>query len=162
MLPRILAEAFGGALGGVGMGIVGLLAGASALESVDCSAGHQGVCFGTVLLITVPAAFVGIPMGVQWAAQGLGGRGGFLPSLAGTLVGTGAGLIYGYSSSGTTPLVTGLIVGPLLGAIVGYEISNALVQRAELSASARSGPRVVPTVGTTPRGGVLGGLAGRF
>ncbi len=162
VVPRVLAEAFGGVLGGVGMGIVGLLLGASALENVNCSADHGGLCAATVLLVTVPAAFVGIPLGVQMAAQSLGGRGEFLPALAGTLVGTGAGLIYGFSSTGTGPMITGLIVGPLLGAIVGYEISNALVQNGPLSASAHASPQVVPTVGATPGGGILGGLSGRF
>ncbi|MFL5345729.1 MAG: hypothetical protein ACJ8AT_13125 [Hyalangium sp.] len=162
VVPRVLAEAFGGVLGGVGMGIVGLLAGASALEDFNCAADHAGLCAATVLLVAIPATFVGIPLGVQMAAESLGGRGEFLPSLAGTLLGTGAGLMYGLSAGGTGPVVTGLIVGPLLGAIVGYEISNALVRHGPLSASADGGPQVVPTVGATPRGGVFGGLSGRF
>lgn len=144
------------------MGIVGLLAGASALENVDCAPEHQGLCAATVLIIVIPATFVGIPLGVQMAAESMGGRGEFLPSLAGTLLGTGAGLVYGLTAGGTGPVVTGLIVGPLLCAIVGYEISNALVRHGPLSASARGGPQVVPTVGATPRGGVFGGLTGRF
>jgi hypothetical protein len=164
LLPRILAEAFGGVLGGVGMGIVGLLAGASALEDVSCSSGE--VCLATLLIITVPAAFVGIPLGVGYAAEGLGGRGQFLPSLGGTLLGTGAGLIYGLTSEDTGGLVASLIIGPVLGAIVGYELSHAMNQShayaARAGPSSRTGPRVVPVFGATPRGGLLGGLAGSF
>jgi hypothetical protein len=165
ILPRVLSEVFGGVLGGVGMGVVGLLIGASALESVDCSA-DDNVCAATVIAVTVPAVFVGIPLGVQFAGQGLGGQGEFLPALGGTLVGTGAGLIYGLSSDGPGPLVAGLIVGPLLGAIVGYEISNAIVRGGSPApravSSAFVSPQVVPLVGATPRGGLLGGLSGRF
>jgi hypothetical protein len=162
ILPRLVAEAFGGVLGGVGMGLVGLLAGVSALEDVSCSSGE--VCAATILIITVPAVFVGIPLGVQYAAQGLGGRGEFLPSLAGTLLGTGAGALFGLSQDGPGPMAVGLIVGPVLGAIVGYEISHILnVSHAYGLRSASSpGLRVAPLIGATPRGGFVGGLSGSF
>lgn len=160
IVPRVLAEAFGGVLGGVGMGIVGLLAGASALENTDCSGGDG--CAVLLILITVPAAFVGIPLGVQTAGQSLGGQGDFIPALGGTVLGTGAGLIFGLRSEGTGGMVAGLIVGPILGSIVGYELSHAIKQRRGYALSSQSGPRLLPMVGATPRGGLLGGLAGSF
>ncbi|WP_224249888.1 hypothetical protein [Hyalangium gracile] len=165
VLPRVLAEAFGGVLGGVGMGIVGLLAGASALESVDCSDGET-VCAATVLVVTVPAILVGIPLGVQMAGENFGGQGRFLPALAGTVLGAGLGLMYGLTSDGSGDLALGLIVGPVLGSILFYEISHAVVRNGGFPvggvSSAKKGPRVVPVVGATPRGGLLGGLSGTF
>ncbi len=165
ILPRILSEAFGGVLGGVGMGIVGLLVGASALESVDCSSGGE-VCAATVLIVTIPAAFVGIPLGVQIAGESMGGQGRFLPALAGTILGTAAGFAYGSTQDGSGDLALGLIVGPILGAIVGYEISNAVMRDslpvARTTSSGQGGFQMTPVAGTTPRGGFLGGLAGRF
>jgi hypothetical protein len=164
VVPRIIAEAFGGVLGGVGMGIVGLLAGVSALEDVSCDS--QQVCAATLIIITVPAVFVGIPLGVQYAAKDLGGRGEFLPSLAGTLLGTGVGALYGVSQDGNGAMAVGLIVGPVLGAIAGYEISHLLnVNRGyamRTGSSSQPGLRVAPLIGATPRGGFLGGLAGTF
>lgn len=164
VVPRIFAEAFGGVLGGVGLGIAGLLVGVSALEDVSCDS--ENVCAATLIIITVPAVFVGIPLGVQYAAQGLGGRGEFLPALGGTLLGTGAGLLYGMSQEGNGAMAVGLIVGPILGAIVGYEISHTInVRRAYVTgaaSSAKPGLRVAPLVGATPRGGLLGGLSGSF
>lgn len=163
LLPRILAEAFGGVLGGVGMGIAGLLVGAEAIGNTDCSDGE--VCVALLALITIPATFVGIPLGVQYAGQSMGGRGDFLPALGGTVLGTGVGVILGMQSEGNGGLAVGLIVGPILGSIVGYELSSAINERREYvlgTASSRSGPRVVPVVGVTPRGGFLGGLSGSF
>jgi hypothetical protein len=163
LVPRIFAEAFGGVLGGVGMGIAGLLVGASALEDADCSDGE--VCLALLALITVPATFVGIPLGVQYAGESMGGRGDFLPALGGTVLGTGVGVILGMQSEGNGGLAAGLIIGPILGAIVGYELSSAINERRAYilgDASSHSGPRLVPVVGVTPRGGLLGGLAGSF
>jgi hypothetical protein len=163
ILGRVVMEAFGGVLGGVGMGIVGLLAGVSALEDVNC-AGGEDICAATVLVITVPAVFVGIPLGVQMAGQSAGGQGQFLPALGGTLLGTAVGAMYGLTSDGSGDLALGLIVGPVVGAILGYEISDALARRGMPLArsSSHSGPQVAPVIGATPRGGFLGGLVGRF
>jgi hypothetical protein len=164
IVPRIFAEAFGGVLGGVGMGIAGLLAGAEAIGSSDCSNGE--VCFALLALITIPATFVGIPLGVQYAGHGMGGQGDFLPTLGGTVLGTGVGVILGMQSEGKGGLAVGLILGPILGSIVGYELSSAINgQRAYAlgtASSSHSGPRVLPVVGVTPRGGPLGGLSGSF
>lgn len=163
ILARVLVEAFGGVLGGVGLGLVGLVAGVSALEDIDCSGGGE-ICAATVLVITIPAVFVGIPLGVQKAGQSAGGRGEFLPALGGTLLGTAVGAMYGLTSNGSGDLALGLIVGPVVGAILGYEISDALARRGMPMArsTSHSGPSVAPVVGATPRGGFLGGLAGRF
>jgi hypothetical protein len=163
LLPRILAEAFGGVLGGVGMGIAGLLVGAEALGNTDCSDGEA--CVALLALITIPATFVGIPLGVQYAGQSMGGQGDFLPALGGTVLGTGVGVILGMQAEGKGGLAVGLIVGPILGSIVGYELSSAINERRAFilgAASSRSGPRVVPVVSVTPRGGLLGGLSGSF
>jgi hypothetical protein len=163
IVPRIFAEAFGGVLGGVGMGIAGLLVGAEAIGNTDCSGGDG--CAALLILITVPATFVGIPLGVQYAGQSMGGQGEFLPALGGTVLGTGVGVILGMQSEGKGGLAAGLIAGPILGSIVGYELSSAINERRAFvlgAASARSGPRVVPVVGVTPRGGLLGGLSGSF
>lgn len=164
VFPRIVAEVFGGVLGGVGMGIVGLLVGVSALEDVSCGSGE--VCAATILIITLPAVFVGIPLGVQYAAESLGGRGEFLPSLAGTLLGTWAGVLYGLSQDGGGYLAVGLSVGPLLGAVIGYEISHAMntsrSYQARAGGASAHGVQVAPLIGATPRGGFLGGLSASF
>jgi hypothetical protein len=164
LLPRVLVEAVGGVLGGAVMGLAGFLTGAPALRNVSCTSGE--VCIAPLVLIMIPAAFVGIPVSVQHFAEPWGGRGEFLPALGGSLLGTGAGFISGLSSGSTGGLIASLIIGPITGAILGYEISHALNKRRASAAgamsSAKAGPRVVPVIGATPRGGFLGGFAGSF
>lgn len=161
---RIFAEASGGVLGGAVMGLAGIFTVAPALSKVNCTPGE--VCIVPVLSIMVPAAFVGVPISVQHFAEPFGGRGEFLPTLGGSLLGTGVGFISGLSSGNLGVLIASLILGPVTGAIVGYEISHALNQRRAIAAgavsSANAGFRMVPVISATPRGGLLWGLAGSF
>jgi hypothetical protein len=92
-----------------------------------------------------------------------GGRGRFLPSLLGGLVGTTLGAVSGTVSQNVLVLVLGLGIGPIIGAVVGYEVSHSLEPPVSKPPGRRgSGFEVVPIVSATPRGGLLGGLAGRF
>jgi hypothetical protein len=161
---RILAETSGGVLGGAVMGLAGFLTVAPALSKLNCTPGE--VCIIPVLSIMVPAAFVGVPISVQHFAEPFGGRGEFLPALGGSLLGTGVGFISGLSSGSRGVLIGSLILGPVIGAIEGYEISHALNQRRAIAdggvSSAKAGPRIVPVISATSRGGLLWGLSGSF
>jgi hypothetical protein len=106
---------------------------------------------------------VGVTLGVTFVGNRLGGQGDgvltFLSALAGAAVGSGIGI----ASQSTGALILGLALGPLIGATVGYELSHTVkTQPLGPELQARSGFRVMPVLGATPGGGILGGLAGRF
>ncbi len=94
------------------------------------------------------------------------GRGGLGATFAGTVVGTGAGVLVALKSENKSVQIASLIAGPLLGSIAGFEISHALTKprRGASRAESASSPslRVAPMAGMTPHGGLLGGLSGSF
>lgn len=77
----------------------------------------------------------------------------------GTLVGSGAAIAIAPRSEAAS--VVPALLGPALGGAIAYEISSAMVRREALAASA-SRPRIAPLVAVSPRGSVIGGLAGTF
>jgi hypothetical protein len=106
---------------------------------------------------------VGVTLGVTLVGNRLGGQGDgvltFLSALAGSAVGSGIGI----ATRSTVALILGMSIGPLIGATMGYELSHTVnTQPPAPELQARSGFRVMPVIGATPGGGILGGLAGRF
>jgi hypothetical protein len=52
---------------------------------------------------------------------------------------------------------------PVIGAAIGYAISNSGERsKLELACTASGGLQLMPVVGRSPEGGILGGLVGRF
>ncbi len=160
---RVLAEAGGGVLMGAVMGLLGYAVGQSVIDDAQCEG--EGCPF-LGLVVGIPTAFLGIPGGVHGAGLAMGGRGGLGATFAGTVVGTGAGVLVALKSEDKRVRIASLIAGPLLGSIAGFEISHALhrprrgASRAESASS--PGLRVAPMAGVTPYGGLLGGLSGNF
>ncbi|WP_224240700.1 hypothetical protein [Hyalangium gracile] len=106
---------------------------------------------------------LGVTAGVALFGGMLDGRGDWVPALMGALAGAALGGGIGAASESLGAFVIAVALAPLFGAVIGYEYShsqNTLPQGPELRA--RSGFQVVPVVGATPRGDILGGLAGRF
>jgi hypothetical protein len=162
---RLIATPWAGAIGGfVGIfaGIFpGLVVALPLCASTDFE--NEPPC-SVALATTLSLSYsVGITVGVTFTGQLLGGLGDgrmtFLGALAGAAVGGGIGI----ASESEGALALGLTLGPLLFAVAGYELSHYLAAHPfEPELQARSGFTVMPVVGTTPRGGFLGGLAGRF
>jgi hypothetical protein len=91
----------------------------------------------------------------------LHGQGRLLPTLLGTTLGMGLGIALFAASSGVAWFAPPLILG--IGAVIGYELSHSLQSSApKEDEEASAGLLLMPVVGRTPEGGLLGGLAGRF
>jgi len=106
---------------------------------------------------------VGVTLGVTLVGNRLGGQGDGLLTFLSALAGAAAGSGIGIASKSTSALILGLSIGPLVGATVGYELSHTVnTQPFGPELQARSGFRVMPVIGATPGGGILGGFAGRF
>lgn len=163
---RLIVTPWSGAI----TGMMGIIIGSvpTALIALPFCAGTRDLGENPSCAIAVSTGLgvtysVGVTMGVMLVGKVLGGEGDgvltFLSALAGAAVGAGIGI----ASQSTGALILGMSIGPLIGAGAGYEISHTLyTQPPEPGLQARSGFRVVPLVGATPGGGILGGLAGRF
>jgi len=145
---------FGGLIGGLGAGTCGL--------TDACSSDGDDLAVTSVILTSFT---VGTSLGVYGAGVLVGGRGSYLPTLAGGVLGvvTGAAVFYSNRTPATLALLLG---GPLVGSIVGYEVSHGYAppgpERPPVSPRAETGIHWVPVIAATPAGGLLGGLAGRF
>jgi|GEM_PF-6126103 len=162
---RLLVEFLFGGTGGVVVGFGGLIgglgAGSCALNEA-CSSDGDDLAATSVILTSFT---VGTTLGVYGAGVLLGGRGSYLPTLAGGVLGvvTGAAIFYSNRNFATLALLLG---GPLVGSMVSYELSHGYAPPGpELPAGkprAETGLQWVPVIAATPAGGLLGGLAGRF
>jgi hypothetical protein len=159
-VPRVAVELVGGTAGGIVAGTVGLVAGyLLALPTVGCDD-----CRVVSLVGGFTGVLIGIPAGTWVGGRLMGGKGQFLATAGGSLVGWGGALL------GTLVLDTGdsdalslaLLVMPIAGATVGYELSQASAPAAPPPpVSRQSQVRVVPLAGMTEHGPRLG-LMGRF
>jgi hypothetical protein len=105
----------------------------------------------------------GSALGIDFLGGELGGHGRFWPTLLGTLLGTLGGIVSGVALADTVG-AAGLIpalLGPAVGGVIAYELSHSSVVE-EAAAATASRPRLVPLVSVSPRGGLIGGLAGCF
>jgi hypothetical protein len=159
---RVMLELVAGTVGGVGIGAVSALVGAS-LISTACNNDDSLDCIVPLVMVGGAGVLLGVPLGVYGAGNLLHGRGQFWPALIGTVAGAGAGLVGGLASQNDAALIIGLSAGPVLGAILGYELSHFVTWFPGVKrASPQAGVSVFPALAALPRGGVLGGLTGRF
>lgn len=160
-IPRILLEFLGGSIG-VTVGILpgGLLA-TSGL-CFDCSdVSEPQLVLGTTLAFAGMAA--GSAVGIAGAASLLHGEGLFWPTLAGAASGMLAGILCAIALAATLEAyaIVPMALGPIAGGIIAYEFSHARAV-SERRRRETSGTQVLPLVTMSPKGGVIGGLAGSF
>lgn len=158
MVPRLILSPIVGGVAATGGAIVGFLLGVAA-AGCDLSEGCDDE-----LAVFAPAVLTGAVAG-SLSVYGLGnvfnGMGTLLPTMLGGALGMGVGVAVLFASEGTAWYLTPLAPG--LGAAIAYELSNASVrsglppERDEFA-----GVRLLPVVSATPRGGLMGGLVGRF
>ena len=159
-VPRVAVEFVAGAGGGLIAGsvglVTGLIVGASTVGCNECGIVASVGGFTGVL--------VGIPAGAWLGGKLMGGRGTFLGTAGGSLVGWGGALV-GSALLGIGDNDPGgavfLLLLPVVGAVAGYELSSPEEERPALTRKAPSTFQVVPLAGMGERGPRLG-LAGRF
>jgi hypothetical protein len=157
-VPRIILEFLGGSALGLAGGVPGAVL---ALSEAFC----EGCGSDSEFLLGVSLSYAGLTLGSALGIKGLGslldGEGRFLSTLIGTSLGAVGGLALGLViafGAGSELWIVPALAGPIVGGIIAYEISHAdALQK-------RSAPEttVVPVVSVSPRGGIIGGLAGRF
>jgi hypothetical protein len=157
---RIPLQILGGSAG-VGAGML-LAVGIVALDPMNC----DGPCNFLLLFFGLGIGAGGITLGPTLAVWGIGealdDRGRFWPTLAGAALGTLSSLVVqaqlsNQVSDAATIAVFGF--GPLLGTMVAYELTRRGPLPSEPEASRL---QVLPVVGLSPGGGLVGGLVGRF
>jgi hypothetical protein len=125
----------------------------------DCEGKRESEFLGFAL--AVGGVTAGSAHGIHYLGGTLGGHGGFGATVVGSLLGTLAGVIAGIAlvpTAGAAAILPA-IVGPAVGGVIAYEISHGIAVGETFTPSR---PRYVPLVSASPRGGVIGGLAGRF
>lgn len=161
IVPRVLLGSLAGTLAAAGGTFLGFLVGS---QINDCDL-FDHVCGDDTLyaygIPTLLAAGSLSSLAVYGVGNLLDGRGSFLPTLLGGFVGAGASIAF-QDIAGYGVIV---LIAPLsaLGAILGYEISGALWEPTPASPQrASTNIQMLPLLGLTPGGGLLGGLTGRF
>jgi hypothetical protein len=155
--PRLILGTLAGGVASAIGGVIGLIAGG---VLGDCSLLSSDCAFAFVF-----STALGSSLAASLAAYGVGsaleGRGKFMPTLLGGILGSAAGMAVLLASGGGAWPASLAIAG--LGAAIGYEISHAVEPPVPVKDPfASAGPRVMPVVGMTREGGILGGLVGRF
>jgi hypothetical protein len=160
-VPRILVEFLGGTVGGTLGAIPGTILFAANLCFSTCSdESETGAIFG--LGLAFAGLVFGTAYGIDVGGDFMDGHGRFLPAAGGVALGSLVGLL-GAGAVGNSSGEAGLlfaILGPVVGGIVGYELSNTPPVQRPVARASRT--QVMPLVTTTPSGGLMGGLAGRF
>jgi hypothetical protein len=152
-------------LGTVG-GAVGAVPGALIMALAFCRRGCVGANNGWVnagLVLAGGGLIGGAALTIDWLGDRLGGHGRFWPTVLGVTLGTGAGIAaaFGLSASIEAAGAIPAILGPAVGGVIAYELSSATVIQ-EAAAATASRVRLVPLVAMSPRGGLVGGVAGSF
>ncbi len=163
-IPRIALEL----LAGTGLGFLASTPGALlALTAAFCEGCDDST---SLFLLGISLGSMGLSFGTAAGVWGVGsiawGEGRFRPTLVGSVVGTLAGLGVGLGlgllgGAGGGLWLIPIFTFPVIGAIIAYETSHgsALEQKAR---ERGPGMSVTPMVGMSPRGGIIGGLAGVF
>lgn len=161
---RILVGTLAGGAGTLTGGLVGGMVGIA--TSDNCGIIEGDCTFAGVFALSGMA--LGAATGTYIAGRLMKGGGSFFGTLLGSTLGTGAGLLMvvagADSGDGTLGLI-GLLALPAVGAVTGYELSRVLESPTRFSLTVThesSEVPVVPVIGTTPHGGFMGGLTGRF
>lgn len=155
---------FGELLGASVTGATGLIMGGIVANNLSSCEGEGcildvflGALIGAAAAVPVGVYGAGRLMGVQADASALGG------SYLGMGLGGGAALAVSLLIAEDSEVnILAVPVTAVVGAIVGFEVAASL---SDSDAPApRPGPALLltPTLGTTPRGGFMGGLSGRF
>jgi hypothetical protein len=160
-VPRVLAGTLLGTLAGTGGLIGGFLIGVSLTP--DCDP-FDDVCSSDEIFLQSMPALITTGLLSSLAVYGINsvlyGHGALTTTMWGAFLGTGAGALLMVASQSYAGLV---LIPPAaaIGAIIAYELSDTEWEKEQVKAH---GARVqlVPVVGMTQGGGVLGGLAGRF
>ena len=163
---RVALASVGGFAAGYGLLFVG-----DAVFGDGASCGENDRdCLFKGLLLTLPIYSTGLALGVHTVGRFMNGQGRFLPTLVGAVAGSGAGMLLFFSGNVAAGLL-GVLLLPIPGAVIGYELSqrepglnpgDSEGQDDEEDAYARAGVRLTPLLGVTPRGGLFGGISGRF
>ncbi|HYI00815.1 hypothetical protein [Hyalangium sp.] len=160
--PRLLLEVLGGTVGATVGFIPGglVILSAFCIESCDDGAESRAI-LGLGLALAGIAG--GTAIGITGAGSLLQGEGEYWPTAGGAAIGTLVGSIVGLAlaSSADEAALIPVLVGPIMGGMIAYELSHSnAVARRQLRRTSQ--PQVVPMATVTPRGGFIGGLAGRF
>jgi hypothetical protein len=156
-VPRIILETLAGGAGTFTGGVVGGIVGL--VLSGDCGI-VEGNC-STTAIFALSGMALGTAGSTYLAGRFMNARGGFLGTLIGAVLGAGAGALL--ASGDETVGIIALLTLPAVGAMAGYELSGHLDDPARFSLTVtHESPALVPVIGTTPRGGFMGGLSGRF
>ena len=151
-------------LGGSGATLGVMLLGYSilAINDVNC---FESNCNYNILANTLVGTALGIlaatPTVVWLIGKRYDDRGRFWPTLGGTVLGIGAAVLsVAALHESVSPEVNVMltILWPSLITMIVHEYTRA----PEPTASASSGPRVLPVVSMSRHGGIVGGLAGSF
>ncbi|WP_224240820.1 hypothetical protein [Hyalangium gracile] len=162
---RLLFQTLAGAGTGALAGIAGVFTG-FLLVGNDCS---DAECAIPVLGSMSLGILLGTPLGVYGVGRAMDGHGKYWASLAGTTLGSLAGItlaVVSASADSDGLVLLSLMLGPIVGAVLGYELSNTseppLPGPAVSASSSRAGFQCLPVFSVTRSGGILGGFAGRF
>ena len=144
---------------------MGAVPGAAIMVLAFCRRGCVGANNGWVnagLVLAGGGLIGGTALTIDWLGDRLGGQGKFWPTVLGVALGTGAGIAaaFGLSASSGALGAIPAVLGPAVGGVIAYEISSANVIK-EAAATASSF-RLVPLVAMSPRGELVGGIAGSF
>jgi hypothetical protein len=156
--PRFLLNSVVGSAATIGGAAVG---GALLIIFSDCSP-FEGLCSEELTLAPmILGGWAASSVSVYGMGNWLNGRGNLMPTMIGGAVGTGVSILIYVTSRGEA--IYAMMPLPAIGAAIGYELSNAH-ERAQLEQARPVGVglQLMPVVGRTPEGGILGGLVGRF
>jgi hypothetical protein len=160
--PRLLLEIIGGSVGGAVGIIPGSLLVFSAFVCDSCDNGEETrAILGLGLGLAGLAG--GAALGITGAGSLLHGEGEYWPTAGGAAIGTLVGSIVALASANAVGelAIIPFFGGPVVGGMIGYELSHSsAVARRQRNRALT--PVVLPVAAVTPRGGVLGGLAGTF
>jgi hypothetical protein len=160
-VSRIMLELLGGAT----LGIVGGVPGAAlAVGAAFCDGCGSTGGFLAGVALSFAGLTVGSALGIKALGSLLDGEGRFLSTLAGSslggLAGLGLGMIIGFAAGSELWFIP-VLAGPIVGGIIAYESSHADSLQKH-SAEPPPEVSVIPVFSVSPRGGIIGGLVGRF
>jgi len=155
---RILLETLSGGAGTVAGGLGGLVLG---ITATDCAL-FESDCTEAIIF-TLSGMTLGSALATWGAGSLMNGKGGFLSTLLGALLGTGGGLLAVAADRGGTLGAIALLSLPAIGAVTGFELSRHVgTGNPPPFSLTRARVPMAPAFGTTPHGGFMGGVAGHF
>jgi len=162
---RLAIETAAGSMGATGAGFLGLIPGV--LMANDCDGLTDESC--AEAWVTGGAGMaIGATLGVYFSGTIMKERGSFWSTLMGAIVGASSGVLTfaAFDDTNEGLAVLSLLALPPVGAVIGYELGlephpSELATTAP-AAGAASTVRVIPSVGSTRHGGIMGGIVGSF